>query len=87
MRNLIKEAGKSQDPPNTNYLEDPVHLQQTFCDSRVVIINTGKRSLSLISGAVCYSRGQKSEQSISAPDVTRALRGALFRGISNKRNL
>jgi len=63
------ERAKIASPPD--WLEDQVQLQQMFCDSRVVIINTGQRNLPHISGAVCVLlTAKESEQSISAPDVT-----------------
>ena len=86
VRNLIEEAGKSQDHPTPDWLEDEVRLQQMFCDSRVVIINTGQGNLQHISAAVCVLLAAKeSAQSISAPDVTWACAWCLVsRNITQK---
>jgi len=38
-RNLIEEAGTSQDHPTPDWLEDQVQPQQMLCDSGVAITN------------------------------------------------
>ena len=40
VRNLSEEAGKSQDRPPPNWLEDQVWVQKMFCDSTVAITST-----------------------------------------------
>ena len=42
VRNLIEEAGKSQDRPTPVWLEDQVRQQQILCGSTAVITNTGQ---------------------------------------------
>ena len=67
----LRKLERANIAPPPDWLEDPVQLQQMFCDSRVVIINAGKRSLPHISGAVSVLLvAKESEQSISVPDVT-----------------
>jgi len=63
------ERAKIASPPV--WLEDQVRLQQMFCDSSVIIINTGQRNLQPISAAMCvFLMAKESAQSISVPDVT-----------------
>ena len=69
-RNLIEEAGKSQDRPTPRLVGRPSAAATNVCDSRVVIIKMGQGNLPHISSAVCVLHATKeSEQSISVPNV------------------
>ena len=85
VRNLRKlERAKIAPPPD--WLEDRVRLQKMFCDSLVIIMNTGQRNFPLISATVCVLLAAKeSAQPISAPDVTWACAWCLVsRNITQK---
>jgi len=79
MRNLIEEAGNSQDRPTPRLVGRPCPgAKKMFCDSRVAITSTGQRNHQHNSTAVrvlLMAKGRA--QSINAPDV-------MFRGISYK---
>jgi len=53
VRNLIEEAGKSQDHPTPDWLEDQVRAQKMFCDSRIAITNNGQQNHPPIFTAIC----------------------------------
>jgi hypothetical protein len=79
VRNVIEEAGKSQDRhPNWGRFF-------FFCDSRVAITNTGQRKHQPSCDVVCVLLAAKeTAQCISVPGVTRAYARSLFRGKSQK---
>jgi len=71
VRHLIEKAGKSQDRPTPDWLENQVRVQHMFCDSRVAITNTGQQNHQPNYALVCVPLAAKERaQRISAPDVT-----------------
>jgi len=70
VRNLIEEAGKSQDHPTPDWLENKMRVQNMFRDSRVAITNTGRQIHQPSCAAVCVLLTAKARaQCISVPDV------------------
>ena len=69
MRNFIEEAGKSQDSPSPDWLEDQVRLQKMLCDLRAAITSNGQRNHPPNSAAVCVLTARKRAQCINAPDA------------------
>ena len=71
VRNLIEEAGKSQDHPTPDWLEDQVRPQQMFCNSRVTITKTSQQNHppNCTAGCVHFASTDRA-QCISAPDVS-----------------
>ena len=85
VRNLIEEAGNSQDCPTPRLVGRLVQAQKMFCNSGVAITNNGQRNHQLNCTAVCVLLAAKERaQCISAPDVMWAWRGAFFQRISHK---
>ena len=71
VRNLNEVAGKSQDHPTPDWLEDQVQLQQMFCDSRAAITNNGQQNHLPNSTVVCVLlTAREKARCISAPDLT-----------------
>ena len=81
VRNLIEEAGKSQDRPTPRLVGKP-----SAAATNVVRLESRQRDLPHISGAICVLvTAKESEQSISAPDVTWACAWCLvLRNITQK---
>jgi len=69
VRNLIEEAGKSQDCPTPRLVGRPFSGAKLFCNSRVTIISTGQRNRQPNSAAVRVLAAKERAQCINAPDV------------------
>jgi len=60
VRNVSEEAGKSQNAPSPDWVEDQVRAQKMFCESRVAITNTGQRIINpTVMSSVFFSRPKK----------------------------
>jgi len=70
VRNLIEEAGKSQDRPTPSVTGRPVQRQQMLCGSRVVITNTGQRNQRKSTVVFVHLAARERPQSTSARSVT-----------------
>jgi len=70
VRNLIEEAGKSQDHPTPRLVGRQNVRAKKCCDSRVAITNIGQRNHQPNCATVCVLlAAKKRAQSIGAPDV------------------